>query len=153
MTTTYTIRGVTTSDITVDYSNGTTATLPIRQRDSRLAILSRIAAYSGTSEGAFADVSDVPFAEGETAPVPLSSELEDLLTSEIENELLTYADLRRLEYPALGDQLDALDWARQGAGEQTVAIDQKIQDVKAKFPKDMAPITRAEYRDTYAPQS
>jgi hypothetical protein len=44
---------------------------------------------------------------------------------------LTYADKRRAEYPAIGDQLDALWKGGDAAAEMLAAV----QAVKAKYPK------------------
>ena len=49
----------------------------------------------------------------------------------IENQQKTYQPLRRKEYPAIGDQLDAL-WKGGVAAEEMAA---KIQAVKDKYPK------------------
>jgi len=46
-----------------------------------------------------------------------------------------YAELRRKEYPAIGDQLDAL-W-KGGVALEEMA--QKVAAVKAKFPKPQQP--------------
>lgn len=43
-----------------------------------------------------------------------------------------YAELRRREYPAIGDQLDAL-WK---GGETLEVMRQKVLDVKARYPKE-----------------
>lgn len=45
---------------------------------------------------------------------------------------LTYADKRRTEYPAIGDQLDAL-WKGGDAAAEMLAV---IQAVKSKYPKE-----------------
>lgn len=43
----------------------------------------------------------------------------------------TYADLRRAEYPPIGDQLDAL-WK---GGADAAAMKESIDGVKARYPK------------------
>lgn len=43
--------------------------------------------------------------------------------------------LRMMEYPAIGDQLDAAFKARRGDASQQQAIDAQIAGVKAKYPK------------------
>lgn len=45
---------------------------------------------------------------------------------------LTYAEKRRAEYPAIGDQLDAL-WKGGDAADQMLAA---VQAVKSKYPKE-----------------
>ena len=48
--------------------------------------------------------------------------------------LSTYATFRSLEYPSIGDQLDAL-WK---GGDEAAAMLAKVQAVKAKYPKEQA---------------
>ncbi len=49
-----------------------------------------------------------------------------------------YVDLRRAEYPTVGDQLDAAYKARQGDSSEQIKIDARIADVKMKYPKSGA---------------
>jgi hypothetical protein len=44
---------------------------------------------------------------------------------------LSYVEKRRMEYPPIGDQLDAL-WK---GGAEAEAMKAKIQEIKAKYPK------------------
>lgn len=53
----------------------------------------------------------------------------------------TYAEARRTMYPTVGTQLGAMYKARQGDDTEQKAIDKNIELIKAKFPKDMSPIT------------
>ena len=57
---------------------------------------------------------------------------------EIVEQAVTYADRRRMEYPPIGDQLDAL-WSILGPGlppqSPAGAIYEAIQSVKRKCPK------------------
>ena len=46
-------------------------------------------------------------------------------------DAMTYAQKRKSEYPAIGDQLDAL----YHAGAFPVEMAQKIKDIKEKYPK------------------
>jgi len=48
-----------------------------------------------------------------------------------------YASLRRAEYPAVGDQLDAAYKARQGNDADQTQIDELIRKVKDKYPKSV----------------
>jgi hypothetical protein len=65
-----------------------------------------------------------------TGSVPISdAEAEALRPKPAE---LTYAQKRAAEYPAIGDQLDAL-WKGGDAAAEMLA---KVQAVKAKYPKE-----------------
>jgi hypothetical protein len=55
-----------------------------------------------------------------------------------------------MHYPALGDQLDAAYWGRNGRTEDQEAIDAAIAQVKQAIPKDTAPMTLAEARELTA---
>jgi|APGre2960657404_1045060.scaffolds.fasta_scaffold157840_2 hypothetical protein len=58
------------------------------------------------------------------------------------NELLDYATIRVIEYPPKEDYLDAV--VKNDEQQMSMYI-QSCQNVKAKWPKDMVPITRREY--------
>lgn len=65
---------------------------------------------------------------------PITAAEADQIRSQKEQDrysALSYAEKRRLEYPPIGDQLDAL-WK---GGEEAEAMLAKIQAVKAKHPK------------------
>jgi len=49
-----------------------------------------------------------------------------------ENE---YAAMRRMEYPSIGEQLDAAYQARQGNNAKQFEVDEKIRRVREKYPK------------------
>jgi hypothetical protein len=46
-----------------------------------------------------------------------------------------YAGMRRAEYPSVAEQLDAAYQARQGNTAKQLEVDEKIRDVKDKYPK------------------
>lgn len=140
----FTIRSVTPAHLTVDYADGSWANVPIRKGQSKEEILSIIASFNHRIEP-FDTVDAVPFAEGEVGDAPTTQELTDAAVASNANDLMTYADLRAADYPPVGDQLDALYWARQGNPAQLQAIDAEIQSVKSTYPKTMPPITRGEY--------
>lgn len=133
MTLTYTVREVTSAHIAVDYSNNTYATIPLFPNDTKPTIVRRIMEFS-SERGGYATADEVPFVVGETGTIQ-------------QKESFTYADLRLLDYPSVGDQLDALYWARSGDTSQLEAINAKIAEVKAMYPKDMPPLTREEMRE------
>jgi hypothetical protein len=47
----------------------------------------------------------------------------------------TYVELRKAEYPDIGDQLDAAYKARRGEPEEQGEMDARITDIKMKYPK------------------
>ena len=72
-------------------------------------------------------------------PKPTPEELEAVLPT-IPTADQNYAELRRLEYPSVGDQLDAAYKVRHGDNRQQIEIDVRIAEVKARYPKsDICP--------------
>lgn len=147
----YTVREISTSSITVDYADGSWAIVPIHSAMSKQDIEDLIGNFQ-PSANQFNSVDDIPFNVGDsgTAKSFVQKELERKQIEEQQNEesknrLLTYRDLRSLNYPSLGDQLDALYWARQGDNTVLQQIDEDIENVKAQYPKNMPAITQAEY--------
>lgn len=66
-------------------------------------------------------------------------ELEQFLADEQENKELyekyKYREERAIEYPTIGDQLDALHKARLGDDTELKALDERISSIKEKYPK------------------
>ena len=60
---------------------------------------------------------------------------------------IDYREARKRTYPAIGTQLDALFWAREGDASKQQAVDAQIKAIKERYPKDMKPFTQAEWRD------
>lgn len=151
MTVQYTVREISTSSITVDYADGSWAIVPIHSAMSKQEIEDAIGDFQ-PSANQFNSVDEIPFVVGDSGEAKSFAqkelerkEKEQQAVQEAENSLLTYSDLRAQNYPELGDQLDALYWARLGDDTVLQQIDQEIQNVKDQFPKDMDPITQAEY--------
>jgi hypothetical protein len=72
-------------------------------------------------------------------PKPTQEELEAVLPT-IPAADQDYAELRRLEYPDVGDQLDAAYKVRHGDNSEQIEIDTRIAEVKARYPKsDICP--------------
>jgi hypothetical protein len=67
-------------------------------------------------------------------PKPTPEELEAVLPT-IPTADQDYTELRRAEYPSVGDQLDAAYKVRHGDNSQQIAIDATIAEVKARYPK------------------
>lgn len=141
----YTIREVSTSSITVDYEDGSWAVVPINSLMTKQDIEVLIGDFRPAPNG-FSSVDEVPFTVGESGETSTSFERElktkqERIEREEErmNRLYGYDQIRKRKYPELGDQLDALYWARQGDDTHLQKIDQEIQNVKSTFPKDMNP--------------
>lgn len=147
----YTVREISTSSITVDYADESWAIVPIHYGMTKQEIEDRIADFQPLANQ-FNSLDEIPFTVGESGEASSLAERELIRKKEIEqkieaknNQILTYADFRLDNYPPIGDQLDALYWSRQGNDDFIKKIDQEIQTVKEQYPKDMEPITRAEY--------
>jgi len=144
----YTIREISTSSVTVDYDDGSWAVVPINSLMTRQDIEVLIGDFQ--PKNGFNSVDDVPFSVGESGECLtsfdrlLKTKQEEILKEEEEekNRLFTYSEIRAQNYPPLGDQLDALYWARQGDDTILQQIDQEIQNVKSQYPKDMTPMTK-----------
>lgn len=140
----YTVRDITTSSITVDYDNGSWATIPIEATLDKSLILDRIRQFSGTQSG-FTSTEQIPFEVGETGTVLTISEAHEAQTLAEQQRPYSYAQVRQAFYPTVGDQLDALYWTRNGDTARQAAIDQQISEIKEKFPKTMEPITGLQF--------
>jgi XkdW protein len=69
-------------------------------------------------------------------PQPTTEELRQALEKVSRQDVArNYAALRRAEYPATGDQLDAAYKARQGNSDEQIEIDALIRKIKEKYPK------------------
>lgn len=140
----YTIREVTTATITVDFDNGQWAVIPITKHQDKEQITSLIGDFLHAGS-AFDSADDVPFEVGDTGLALSQAERQEQQRAQAQAELLTYRELRAMAYPSLGDQLDAIYWHRQGVDEPLQALDEEIKSVKSTYPKDLTPITRADY--------
>jgi len=148
MTIQYTIREISTSSITVDYDDGSWAVVPINSLMTRQDIEELIGDFQPETNG-FNSVDEVPFEVGESGETLtgfekiLKKKQEETQKEEKEkNRVFTYSEIREERYPSLGDQLDALYWARQGDNTVLQQIDQEIENVKSQYPKNMTPMTK-----------
>lgn len=146
----YTIREISTSSITVDYEDGSWATVPINSLMTRQDIENLIGDFQPSTNG-FNSVDEVPFSVGESGETltyfeKLIKEKQERerIEEEERNRLYDYSEVRKRKYPELGDQLDALYWARQGDNTSLQQIDQEIENIKIQYPKDMTPMTLEE---------
>lgn len=69
---------------------------------------------------------------------PKQSELDDALARVTEIDSRGYAAMRRAEYPSVEDQLDAAYKARRGNNAEQLELDQRIEEIKNKYPKSDA---------------
>ena len=110
----YTVTEVTTSQIKVDYEDGTKSEIPLNKGMSAEAIRYNIQAWSGSRYTPFDSTSDVPIA------VNFAGDTEDDLSTPNEYD---YKEMRQFKYPAIGDQMDAAYKVRLGdTSEQTLSL-------------------------------
>jgi hypothetical protein len=144
----FTVREITTNFITVDYEDGTWAQVPLRNDLTRDQIENLVADFNH-AQTTFKKVKDIPFKVGETVTAKNTKERNEERAKENEKlrkkQSIDYKQIRAESYPAIGDQLDALYWARNGDTSHLDAIDEKINEVKASYAKNMKPITREKY--------
>lgn len=71
-------------------------------------------------------------------PQPTAEQLRQAVEKVNQQDIAgNYATLRRAEYPAIGDQLDAAYKVRLGDDAEQIKIDELIHIVKEKYPKPM----------------
>ena len=136
----FTIREYRTGTVIVDYADGSWAEVPLHDiENSKPAIAERIAEFgpkenpswissAAIEAGTAVDTTGADY-QAETAP----------------QALVTWQEARKQQYPSLGDQADALYWARHGDTSHQEAIDAEIAQVKTNFPKTWEARTRSEY--------
>ena len=67
--------------------------------------------------------------------MPTQAEIEDALARVTKIESTGYAAMRRSEYPSVEDQLDAAFKARRGDDTEQQELDNRIEEIKNKYPK------------------
>jgi hypothetical protein len=128
----YEITEVSTSEIKVVYEDSSWAKINVHAEEDLNTIRRAIASFAPKTN--FAKTSDCPVKVGDTGD-----------TSETNPQTYTYGVARQIHYPTMGDQLDALHWAREGDSSHQTTIDTKIKDTKTKWPKTLADMNQAEY--------
>ena len=123
----YKITKVAVDSVTVEYSDGAWAVVPILQGWTKNDIHNSIIQFQ--TKQVFKSVSDVPVKVGDTGDT-------DKELVEVEEIEYGYKQARETKYPKIVDQLDALYWARKGDDSIQTGIDAAIKAVKDKFPKD-----------------
>lgn len=110
------------NSISVEYEDGTKAVVPIFKGQDKDAIIASIGSYSNPDS--FDSINDVP--------INVNDELETAKETPI---IYDYRAARERHYPSVGNQLDALHWAREGDDTNLKAIDTRIKLVKDKISK------------------
>ena len=118
------ITEVTTTSVKAQYEDGAWALVPVTKGQDQATIYDLIHTFGNKS---------VPFDKVSDVPVTTSSDYID--ASPETDPSVSYEIARSNHYPPLGDQLDALHWAREGDDTNLKAIDEAIKTVKAKIPK------------------
>ena len=121
----YKITEVKTNSVKAEYEDGTWAEVPIRNTDTKFQIQNNIASFAPKK----------PFEKVEDVPVTVSTDWVDPKDYKLIDEQVDYKTARSAHYPPIGNQLDALYWAREGDSTALEAIDAVIKEVKAKIPK------------------
>lgn len=67
--------------------------------------------------------------------MPTQAELDEALKKVTAIDSTGYAAMRRSEYPSIEDQLDAAYKARRGDFTEQEELDNRIQQIKDKYPK------------------
>lgn len=168
----YTITDITTSHILVKFDNGSLAHVSIESDWGKERIEDEISKFIPAPiekkvVKEFNSIEDVPLSLGESNDIePYSIKIsrlhlkeEQLRKERVErreklrkeseelqkNRPVNYEEARSSEYPSLMDQLDALYWSRNGDNSKLEKIDEQINQIKEKYPKDMEPILAKEF--------
>ena len=119
------ITEVTTGTVKVLYEDDSWAIIPISKSQTKSDIHDLILSYNNKP---------TPFDKVSDVPVTVTSDYIEAENSE-EKETVTYKEARATHYPSVGNQLDALHWAREGDDTNLKAIDVSIKLVKEKIAK------------------
>ena len=122
----YTITKVETDKITVTYADKSWAVIPLVKGLLKEELQTLIATFAPKEyESA---VSDIPLKEGDTGNTTTDQT--------VVAPKYSYQQVREIHYPTIGNQLDAMYWARQGDDTKQKAYDVYINEIKTKIPKD-----------------
>jgi len=127
----YEVKKVETTGVTVEFEDKAWAVVPVLKGDTDKDIMDRISTFE--TKQVFTNVEDIPIKvgyKGDTYPT------DDGKKPDPDSITYTYKQVRQQNYPSIGDQLDALHWAREGDDTNLKAIDVAIKAVKDKYPKD-----------------
>lgn len=149
---TYIIKEVHSHQITVHYEDGSVAEVPVYDGESKETIEERISQFYHPTTTGFRTTSVVPFSVDEVGSTEewdhsnLLSETNVELPEQPE-QVLTYRDMRQLNYPTIQVQLMAMHEARQGITSSLDAVDAEIISVNTIFNENMPDMTETEYAE------
>ena len=123
----FTVKEKTVSSVTIEYEDGSIATIPIIKGNNKETIQSHAAHYN-TVATQFDSVDDVPVSVGEVLDTIIAGEM-------VPDKEAGYEEARKYHYPSNNKQLDAAYWARNGDDTQQKSIDAAIKLVKDTIPK------------------
>lgn len=137
----FTIREYGTNSVTVDFSDGSWAEIPLSgdQSNTKPSLASYIKQWGPKADASWIENSVIP------AGTEVDTEADDYLVSDNSNPNVDWEEARRNLYPSVEDQADAAYWARNGNTSLQEAIDAEIANVKTLVPKTWETRTRAEY--------
>lgn len=168
----YTVVDIMTSHILVKFDNGSSAHVSIEPDWDKERIEDEISKFipapmEQKAVKNFNSIEDVPLSLGESNDIEpyyvkikkLRLKEEQLRKAQVEkreklrkeseelhkNRPVHYDEARSSKYPSLSDQLDALYWSRNGDNSKLEKIDEQINQIKEKYPKDMEPILAKEF--------
>ena len=120
----YKITEIKTDSVKAVYEDGSWAEIPIQKTNNASQIQLAISSFNNNN----------PFDKVADVPVTISTDWVDPLVVEVD-EQVDYKTARAEHYPPIGNQLDALYWAREGDDTASKAMDTVIKEVKTKIPK------------------
>lgn len=121
---------MTTSDMKVEYEDGSWARIASSKNQDKVYYLSMIANYHHSNDQEVA-ITDHPMKIGDEGVVGEGIPTEERAPSDYD-----YGSARAICYPTIGLQFDAQYHARNGDSSKQTAIDAHIAMVKAKIPVD-----------------
>lgn len=110
--------------VKVQYEDGSWADVPINKGQDKDTIYEIINSFGNVI---------TPFDKTADVPVAISSDWDEY-TPDLD-PTVDYKSARVYHYPSLGDQMDALHWAREGDDTNLKAVDENIKTVKSKIAK------------------
>lgn len=126
----YKITGVSTTQLTVEYDDGSWAEIPVHQNSTKADYLEQIYNFSSDAR-TIVSVADNPIKIGDEGVVG-----EGIDTTPIEEPKFSWKDVRRDAYPDLENQLEA--WSDHYAGDSTKLdlVKSHVAMVKELIPKE-----------------
>lgn len=117
------ITEIKTESVKVEFDDGSWANVPITKGQDQESIYNQIKTFAHLL---------VPFDQISDVPVTVADTWIDVSTAAPD---VDYKAAREQHYPSIGDQMDALHWAREGDDTNLKAVDVAIKEVKTKISK------------------